>query len=439
MYRTSKLVLDNGLRVVCVELPHLHTVALTLAIRTGSRHETPETNGISHFLEHMLFRGTERYPTSYDLNHAIECLGSTMDAVTSRDLTELSMGIFPENLVPALELLAEIVTRSRFSEIDVERQVILEELAEEVDEDGRIIDIDQIAKRTLWPTSPLGLGIAGTPETVRRITVDDLRRHHRDHYVGRNMVLTVAGPVVEAEVVRVARASFGGIPAGEPAHESSPEPGRPLPHLVTIKHAGSQTELQASFVAFPEADPDAVPLQVLMRVLDDGIAARLQRRICDELGIAYAVGASLELYKDTGLLLVEGTVRHEKVPQLLREFGRTLAELRTTRLPPAELRRARERYRWSLLQRLDSADAMASWFGPAELFTTPEALEARLERVNRVTEDDLLRVARRVLRSDGLLVTAVGSLGRTLLARTREAFASLGEMLAPGVQGPAQK
>jgi predicted Zn-dependent peptidase len=340
-------------------------------------------------------------------------------------MTELSVRVFPENVEAALDLMAEIVTTSRFSDLEVERRVILEELADEVDEDGRIIDVDAIAKSTLWPTASLGFGIAGPPENVRRFTVADLEKHRDRFYVASNAVLAVAGPVDPSRVLDAARRAFGAMPAGTPSIEAASSPERPLPYLELVRNSGSQTDLQLCFVAFPEADPDGLALQVLLRVLDDGVAARLQRRLCDDLGLAYHVGASLETYADTGLLLVEGSVRHEKVPTLLEEMGRLLVELVTDPLPAPELARARERYRWSLHQRLDSPESMGSWFVDGELFHVAEPLETRLLQANAVSAEDLRRVARRVFRAEGLLVTAVGHQGQKLQRRTREAFGRL--------------
>ena len=428
----SRIVLPNGLPVIAVELPHLHTAAITLLVGVGSRHETARTNGLSHFLEHMLFRGTKSHPTAYDLNHAIECLGSTMDAATSRDSTELSVRVFPDAVDESLSLLAEIVSTGRFSDIEIERRVILEEIADEVDEDGRIVDLDVVAKSTLWPTVSLGFPIAGPPENVQRFGVADLIAHRDRYYVASNSVLAIAGPLSPEAVHRMAAAHLGGLAAGSPAVVEPPVVGRSLPYLKVVQDSGSQTDVQLAFVAFPETDPDGVALQVLLRMLDDGVASRLQRRLCDELGLAYQVGASLETYRDAGLLLVEGAVRHEKVPALLEELGRVLQEVRVTPVEPQELQRARARTRFSLAQRVDSPESTAAWVADGELLGSSETFEERIQRVERVTAGDVQRVARRVLRPEGLLVTAVGRLGRPLLSRTRDAHKRLCVLLSDG-------
>lgn len=426
----SRIVLPNGLPVIAVELPHLHTAAITLLVRVGSRHETARTNGISHFLEHMLFRGTKSHPTAYDLNHAIECLGSTMDAATSRDSTELSVRVFPDAVDESLSLLAEIVSTGRFSDIEIERRVILEEIADEVDEDGRIVDLDVVAKSTLWPTASLGFPIAGPPENVQRFGVADLVAHRDRYYVASNSVLAIAGPIAPADVHRMAAAHLGSLPMGSPSVDEPPVVGRALPHLKVVQDSGSQTDVQLAFVAFPETDPDGVALQVLLRMLDDGVAARLQRRLCDELGLAYHVGASLEAYRDAGLLLVEGAVRHEKVPALLEELGKVLHEVRAQPVEPEELLRARARTRFSLAQRVDSPESTAAWVADGELLGNGETFEERILRVEQVTASDVQRVARRVLRPEGLLVTTVGRLGRPLLTRTRDAHRRLCALLS---------
>lgn len=428
----SRFVLPNGLKVLVVELPHLHTAALCLLVRVGSRHETRSTNGVSHFLEHMLFRGTKSHPTSYDLNHAIECLGSTMDASTSRDSTELSVRVFPDAIDASLGLIAEIVQTGRFTDIEVERRVILEEIADEVDEEGRLVDLDVVAKAALWPESSLGFPIAGPPANVERFGVADLVAHRDRFYVAQNAVLAVAGPVSAEQVHRMAEQRLGGLPPGEASVDVPPDGARKLPALKVVQDTGSQTDVQLAFLAPPEGDPDGVALQVLLRILDDGVAARLQRRLCDELGLAYHVGASLESYRDVGLLLVEGSVRHGKVPALLEGLGGVLAELRDREVDPEELHRARMRYRFALSQRLDSPEAMAAWVADRELLGRTEPLEEHMARVERTTAADVTRVAHRVLRPEHLLVTAVGHLGRGLLARTKDAHQRLCTLLSRG-------
>src|SRR5512143_750330 len=169
--------LDNGLAVTTVALPHLHTAVCGLFVKVGSRFETPTDNGLSHFVEHMLFRGTERYPTSLALNSAIERLGSTLDAQTGRDLTLLQLALEPDHVPAAIELLGELMGRPRFSDIELERALILEEINEDYDEHGVEINAEDIARGIVFDDHPLGQRIIGPRGNVERFTADDVRRH----------------------------------------------------------------------------------------------------------------------------------------------------------------------------------------------------------------------------------------------------------------------
>src|ERR671929_406710 len=171
----QKSVLGNGLRVVTVELPHLHTGMIAVYVRAGSRHEDPARNGVSHFLEHLFFRGSEGYPEGRAMNALVEDCGGALNGVTTRDHGYYFSPVHPERLEVPFAVLGDMLARPLFKEIEIEREVILEEILDEVDEKGRDIDVDNLTKRALFVGHPLGMKIAGTPETVSRLGEADLR------------------------------------------------------------------------------------------------------------------------------------------------------------------------------------------------------------------------------------------------------------------------
>src|SRR5438876_7892038 len=190
-----KSVLANGLRVVTVELPHLHTGMIAAYVRAGSRHEDPSRNAVAHLLEHLCCRGSEGYPDGRTLNALVEDCGGSLNGVTTRDHGYYFSPVHPERLEVPMAVLGDMLARPLFKEIELEREVILEEILDEVDEKGRDIDIDNLAKRALFPGHPLGLKIAGSRETVTGLREDDLRAHHARAYGARNLVVCAAGPV----------------------------------------------------------------------------------------------------------------------------------------------------------------------------------------------------------------------------------------------------
>src|SRR4051812_29544427 len=215
----QKSVLDNGLRVVTVELPHLHTGMIAAYVRAGSRHEDPVRNGVSHFLEHLFFRGSHGYPDGRGMNALVEDCGGSLNGVTTRDHGYYFSPVHPAQLDAPLAVLGDMLARPLFKEIELEREVILEEILDEVDEDGRDIDVDNLSKRALFPGHPLGLKIAGTRESVSALTEEHLRAQHARAYGARNLVLCAAGPFSHQEGLRLPEKGFGKLPPGEQPHD----------------------------------------------------------------------------------------------------------------------------------------------------------------------------------------------------------------------------
>src|SRR5512138_1368490 len=195
-----RTVLGNGLRVLTARSPGLHSAMIALYVRTGSRHETPERNGVSHFLEHLFFRGSVGFPDTVAMNAAVEAAGGSLNGITARDHGCYYTPIHPDEVGVGLEVLGDLIRRPLLKEMDVEREVILEEILDEVDAAGRDIDPDNLSKRIVFGDHPLGYKIAGTPEIVRRISRSDVRAHHQRFYSGSNLVLAVAGPVRASDV-----------------------------------------------------------------------------------------------------------------------------------------------------------------------------------------------------------------------------------------------
>ncbi|HEX8953080.1 MAG TPA: pitrilysin family protein [Polyangia bacterium] len=419
LFSRHKDVLPNGLTVVTVELPHLHSVSVVMYARVGSRYETVADNGLSHFLEHMLFRGTERLPDAYALNHAIEALGGTLYAETGRDYSLYQISLHPETLQPGLELFGEIFTQPAFADVDVERRIVLEEMHEDHDEDGTLVNIDDLARLAVWPDHPLGYRITGPYENVERFDDADVRRHFASHYGARNMVLTISGNVKRDDIVGTLHRAFGSLPSGEALEVTPPPESQTEARFLYVPRQGSQTNVQILFRAIPETDPDFPALIALGRIVDDGMSTRLHRRIVDELGLAYYVSASLDPFVDAGLYDIDGACVHGHAPALVREGIAVLARLRDTPPLQEELDKAQRRYRWDLEASFDDPDAMAGWWGGTELFFGPLTVEAKVERVKKVTPEAVQRVAQRLIRPERLTVACVGRLTKKLERQVR--------------------
>jgi len=402
----------GALRHVTIELPHLHAVSVTMFARVGSRWETARDNGLSHFLEHMLFRGTESLPGAYPLHRELEGLGATLYAETGRDYSLYQITLPPDSLAEGLKLFGEIFRSPAFTEIEVERRIVLEEMREDVDDRGRLTNLDDLGRAAVWPNHPLGYRITGPVENVRRFNIRDVRRHFARFYGAKNMILAVAGPVTHRETNKLIKRAFANLPEGAEIPLRAPKTKQKAAQFVHVSEEASQTQLQLLFRALPELDPDYPSLLMLMRVLDDGMSTRLHSHIIDDLGLAYHVSAGIEPFVDTGLIEIDGAAKPNTAPALVRESLELCAQLAESGPRAEELDKAKRRYQWDLQRSFDDADAMASWWGGSRLFYAPLGFAAKLKRVQAVTQESVQRAALRVFRPERLTVVAVGPPGR---------------------------
>lgn len=416
--------LGNGLEVTTIALPHLHTATIAAFVRVGARFESAADNGLSHFLEHMLFRGTHAYPSSRALSEAIENLGSTLVAETGRDLSAYSLALEPAYLDEGMALLFEVLSRPRFDDIDLERSIILEEMAADYAEDGAEINGDDIVRGLLFGAHPLGQRVIGPAANVRRFTRDDLERWFTRHYAACNMHLCVAGPV-DAERVRAsARAHAGHLPAGQPV---SAEPPRFSDTAAAayrhVPDAASQTSLFLLFRSVPDMAPEFAASAALRRALDDGMSTPLHYELCDRRGLAYEIGASIEPLADVALFEITATTSQAKLPELVAGILELLDRFRDAPVSPDELVRIKRRYRFELAGVLDDSYAMAHMIGGSSLYYPVPGLEQRLERMDQVTSDDIQAAARVIFRPERLAACVIGPLTRARQGEIRDLIA----------------
>ena len=401
-------VLPNGLRVLTARAPGLHSAMIALYVRAGSRHEAAEVNGVSHFLEHLFFRGSEGWPDTVAMNAAIESAGGSLNGITARDHGCYFTPIHPGEVGTGLAILGDLVRRPLLAEMDVEREVILEEILDEVDADGRDIDPDNLSKRLAYGRHPLGLKIAGTPQIVRRLTEKDVRAHHARFYTGANLVLAVAGPVRPQEVLDLAEEHLGALPRGRRSVDAPPPPWPEGPLLEIVGHDDAQAEFSLSFPCPPERDPDYPVHLCIRRILDDGLSSRLPFEIVERRGLAYSLHAGIDAFSDSGMTVVDGACAPVKLPRVLEEVLRVLGQLAAEPVPEEELLRVQRRHRMTLAFSLDSAAELAGWYGSGEVLSAPEGFEERCRRVERVTAADVQRVARATFRRRNALAVVVG-------------------------------
>jgi predicted Zn-dependent peptidase len=411
MLEHHDVLLPNGLKLVLVPQPNVHRAVASLYLRAGSRFETPENNGISHFLEHMVFRGTSSLPSAHDQALAFERLGGTLYAATHVDHGVMSVAVPPTNFERVLPLLGEVTTSPRFTEIEVERGIVREEILEDLDDDGRDVDPDNISRALIYDKHPLGYTITGAIAALDRFDEAALRAHHARHYSGENAVLCVAGRIGDVDrIAALVERSFGAMPRGARVPVSPPPNGQKKPRFRFVENQSSQTDLRIAFRGPSERDPREPAVEMLLRVLDDGMSTRLYERICDRLGLCYDVSGMFECYEDDGVVDVAAGAQHERVAQVTKEIFSLLHDLAAHGPTEEELQKARDRHLWSIEAMQDDAEGVAGFFGLAALADIARTPMARHQEIMGVSAADVRDAAQAVFRPERLSAVAVGLL-----------------------------
>lgn len=409
MHSVAFHTLANGLRVVTIRRPHLHRSVVSAYVDIGSRHETPRNNGLSHFLEHMLFRGTDRHPTAFAVNDAIERLGGSLAAATHGDYTLYDMGVPPEAVEAACALLGSVFTRPVFSQIDVEKGIVREEILESLDDELCEADADNLSRAQVFGRHPLGYPIVGTLANVQRFTERHLRAHLERYYRAGNIVVAVCSPLAHRTVQRAIEHGFAELPPGPSAPASAARVTQHRARVSLHESAGAQTTVRVAFPTPGSDSPLSRAVDVTMRVLDDGMSTRLHRRICDELGLAYEVSAGAELFRDVGVMEVESNVAHGSVGRVVHEVLGMLADLVETGPSPAELQKVKHRFAFELAAMDDEPRELVDYYATGALWGRGRNIDRRRREVLSLTPDDLRHAARIVFTPSRVNVTTVGS------------------------------
>jgi predicted Zn-dependent peptidase len=430
----ERLDLGRGLEAVVARLPHLSRATATLYLRTGPLYEHRARGGISHFLEHMLHRGTSvRLADAHAQAVAFERLGANLDAATGTDHGLLGTSCPPESLDDVLSLLGEVATQPALRDIDVERGIVREELLEGLDEKKRLVDADVLLRALVFGDHALGRPILGTLGSLERFDVRSLRRHHARHYVRGNVVLSLAGRLPPTDALeRTLRRAFRHLPTG-PAlrapHFAQPVGG---PRLHVVPSVSSQTSVRLGFLAPGRNHRDEPAVELLLRILDDGTGTRLYERLCDRQGLCYDTSASYEPFEGVGLFDLAAETAPARAGRVVAELVALVLELRARGVRDEEHRRALDRSFWQARGRTDAPEGVADQLGLSMLHgapRTPLEHHARLAAVGRAELDE---VARRLLRPEHLSLVLVGPVSRATEDRARRVLKDFKKRAAGG-------
>lgn len=401
--------LPGGLRVLVEELPHTHSISIGAFVGVGSGHEPRPISGISHFIEHMLFKGSERRPTPKLISDAIEGVGGILDAYTNFESTVYYAKVADIHFDRAVEVLADMLLHPRFDTRDVEkeRRVITEELRQTEDTPSELIHM--LLDTAMWGDQPLGRDIAGDEESVAGITRDLIVAHWRSYYTLANTVISIAGNVEAQRAAAAVQAALADMPPGAPAMPLPSLPPCPGPALLLRSEDCEQGNFCLGFPGMALADPDRRAMQVFDTVLGGGMSSRLFQEIREERGLAYSVGSYSREHHDTGKWVVYGSVEPDKLHECVATVMAELRAALSAGITEDELRRIKEQVKGGILLSLEDTWSVASRNGSHQLrYGRVIPVEQVVAEVEAITRADVQRVAQRVLREQALHLAVIG-------------------------------
>jgi predicted Zn-dependent peptidase len=417
----QQTVLENGLTIISEQMNHVRSASVGIWVRSGSRHEQAALNGISHFIEHALFKGT-RNRTSREIAVESDAIGGHVDAFTSREVAAYYVRVLDEHLARAFDLVADLVTSPLFAdeELDRERNVVTEEI--KMVEDTPDDLAQEVFVSNFWPDHPLGRSILGTVDTLATFDHDRIAEYFSKVYRPRNLVVSGAGNLQHERFVEMVAGYLGGI-EDRPAGLSSSPPS-PTARRVVLDKDLEQAHLVLGTGCPPLTSKDRYAVHLLNVMLGGGMSSRLFQTIREEHGLAYAVYSGVNAYTDAGFLSVYAATSPDQINDVIRLSVEEFGKLKSEPVADAELQRAKDQLKVSIMLSLESTSARMSNLARQEIFFGRQfTLDEMLERINRVTAEDIQRMANEIFSSDDLAITAVGQLGSLSLSLDREQIA----------------
>ena len=406
----EKVVLDNGLRLLTAAMPHTHSVAINYFIGTGSRYETGKQAGISHFIEHVCFKGTDKRPTSTEISTVIEGVGGMLNAGTDKELTIYWCKVAQPHFNSALDVMSDILLNSKFepAEIEKERQVIIEEINMCLDSPAQRVSM--LIDELMWPGHPLGRDIAGSKESVaaisRKMMVDYLARQ----YQPANVVLSIAGNIQPQETVEAVNQATAGWSIQKTPTRYTPYHGITGRRVLIEKRETEQTQLCLALPGLSIIHPDRFKLDLLNIILGEGMSSRLFIEIRDKLGLAYSIQSYAEHFLDTGAMTISAGVDNKNLSVAVRAIIEELARLKET-IPAVELNKAKELFKGRILLRMEDSRSVSGWMGSQEILTGKIlTVDEVVAIVDAITAGELKQLAEKLLVGDRLRLAAVGPL-----------------------------
>ena len=407
--------LKNGMSVILVPQKGASSMTLLVLTRVGSRYETREINGASHFIEHLMFKGTKKRPDTQDISRELERYGAEYNAYTDKDVTGYYIKMDASKTNLAVDMLYDMLFHSKFDakEMDRERGVILEEI--NMYEDNPSRHVDELLEKVLFPDSTLGWNIAGPKENIRNVTREALVAYRDAYYIPERMTVVVAGKIVPG-LMALLQKTFGSVhrPDGKDV------PFTPFTAPKSLKQAigyqekqTEQVQLEIAFHGLKMGDKDLAAASLLGLILGGGMSSRLFVEIRERRGLCYNIGAGHQAHEDVGLFSIMAGLDRKRVPEAVAVLYAELKKVTKNLVTPEELRRAKDNIRGRTMLAFEDSATQAEWYGKQWLFRKKiETPEERMKRFEKVTAADIRKAAKLIFRPEAMASAVIGPFGK---------------------------
>jgi len=412
----QRQVLPNGLTILTEKMDHIRSVSIGIWVKSGSRHEDPNVNGISHFVEHMVFKGTSSR-SAEDIARQVDSIGGNMDAFTGKETICFNVKVLDEHLPVAVDILSDMVLHPIFdvNEITRERGVILEEI--KMDEDSPDYLVHEIFTQNFFKGHPLGKPILGTKETVRRFDQDAIWGYYGGKFSPGNMIISAAGNLNHKEFVDLLRQRFEQLPVGSNGwHDTPPKINSRI--ILRNKKALEQVQICVGVPSYPISHDRRYVTYILNTLLGGGMSSRLFQNVREKQGLVYSIFSELNPFRDTGMLSVYAGTSRESAPKVVQSIVHEFRELKTQPISEEELKRAKDQLKGSLMLSLESSTARMSNLARQEMYYDHFfTMDEIIDRIQAVTVEDLLQSANELFQPELIAVTVLGNLNGLKITR----------------------
>ncbi|MBA7644519.1 putative zinc protease [subsurface metagenome] len=407
----QKTTLDNGLRIITATMPHTRSVSICIFIGVGSRYEAEGKAGVSHFIEHLLFKGTKKRPTAKEISEAIEGVGGILNGGTDKELTVYWCKVAQSHFQLALDVLVDMLLHSKFDppDIDKERRVIIEEI--NMSKDSPPQQVNMLIDELLWTNHPLGRDIAGSKESVAAITRATMVDYLQRQYQPDNTVVTIAGDIEHQEIVAAVNRAFSSWTKQEERSGYLDYKEQVAQRLHIETRDTEQAHLCLALPGLSLFHPRRFTLDLLNVILGEGMSSRLFAEVRDKLGLAYSIHSYVEHFLDSGAVIIYAGVEPKNLPTAVRVILEQLSQLRE-RVPESELSKAKELSKGRLLLRMEDSRNVAGWMGGQEILTGRIlSVDQVVTIIDAIAVDELKQLAEELMVGSQLRLAVVGPVG----------------------------